>query len=97
MKEVKKFENKLLDRVEYVFESQASSTPSRADVKQEIVKKLKADEKLVSIEEVKSHYGSRTIHVKAHVYENEEVMNSLVAKHIAKRNEVPAQEAAAEE
>lgn len=90
MKEVKKFENKLLDRVEYVFETDASSTPSRQDVKAEVVKKLKADENLVSVESVKSHYGSRKIHVSAYVYGNEEVMNSLVAKHIAKRNEVPA-------
>lgn len=92
MKEVKKFENKLLDRVEYVFETQASSTPSRADMKEQIVKKLKADEKLVSIEEIKSHYGSRTINVTAYVYDNEEVMASLVAKHIAKRNEAPVAE-----
>ncbi len=90
MKEVKKFENKLLDRVEYVFETDASSTPSRNDVKAEVVKKLKADENLVSVESVKSHYGSRKIHVNVSVYENEDTMKSLVAKHIAKRNEVPA-------
>lgn len=92
MKEVKKFENNLLDRVEYVFEMDASSTPSREDVKSEIVKKLKADEKLVSIERVKSHYGSRKIHVVAYVYSSEDVMKSLVAKHIAKRNEAQVAE-----
>jgi len=93
MEQVKKFENKLLDRVEYVFEMSASSTPSRQDVKSEIVKKLKADEKLVSIESVKSHYGSRKIHIIAYVYDSEEVMKNLVAKHIGKRNEVPVAEA----
>lgn len=93
MKEVKKFENNLLDRVEYTFESNVSSTPSRQDVKAEVVKKLKADENLVSIESVKSHYGSRKVHVIAYVYTSEDAMKSLVAKHIAKRNEAPVAEA----
>ena len=70
MKEINKFENKLLDRVEYVFELEASSTPSRHDLKTEVVKKLKADEKLVSVENIKSHYGSRTIHLNVYVYDN---------------------------
>ena len=97
MKEIKKFENKLLDRVEYVFETQASSTPSRHSVKAEIVKKLKADEKLVSIQGITSHYGSRTIHVSAYVYSDLNVMQQLVPKHIAKRNEAPEQEVVQEE
>lgn len=86
MKEVSKFENKLLDRVEYIFETQASSTPSRQDVKAEIVKKLKADENLVSIQDISSHYGSQKIHVSVYVYDNADTMQSLVPKHIAKRN-----------
>lgn len=87
MKQIEKIENKLLDRVEYVFEMQASSTPSRDTIKQEIVKKLKADEKLVSIEKVSSQYGSRNVYINVYVYDSEEVMNSLVQKHIQKRNE----------
>ncbi|MCH8519285.1 MAG: hypothetical protein LAT82_00845 [Nanoarchaeota archaeon] len=86
MKEVSKVENKLLDRVEYVFEIQSSSTPSREELKTQIVKQLKADEKLVSIQEIKSHYGSQTIHIIVYVYESQDVMESLVPKHIAKRN-----------
>lgn len=90
MKEIKKVENKLLDRTEYVFEMESSSVPSRDQVKQDIVKKLKADENLVSIEEINSHYGTRTIHISVYVYESEDVKNRLVAKYIAKRN-APAQ------
>lgn len=87
MKQIQKIENKLLDRVEYMFEIQASSTPSRETIKQDIVKSLKVDEKLVSIERVDSQYGSRNIYIKVYVYDSEDVMNSLVQKHIQKRNE----------
>ncbi len=86
MKEIKKVENTLLDRVEYTYEMEASSVPSRDSVKEEVVKKLKADEKLVSIEEIKSHYGTRIIHVSVYVYNSEDIKNRLVAKYIAKRN-----------
>ena len=87
MKEIEKVDNKLLDRIEYVFEMEASSTPSRDTIKQDIVKKLKVDEKLVSIERVSSQYGSRNVYINVYLYDNEEVMKSLVKKHIQKRNE----------
>ncbi|MFT4244252.1 MAG: hypothetical protein ACMXYB_02235 [Candidatus Woesearchaeota archaeon] len=94
MKEVKKVENKLLDRVEYTFELQASSTPSRSELKAQIIKQLKVkDEELVSIQEIKSHYGSQTIQVIVYVYESKDVMQSLVPKHIAKRNNPAVEEA----
>lgn len=87
MEEIKKTENKLLDRTEYLFEMQASSTPSRESIKQDVVKKLGADDKLVSIEKVSSQYGSRNIYINVYVYENGDVMDSLVQKHIQKRND----------
>ena len=100
MKLVKEVENKLLKRkeIEALFEN--SPNLKKAEVLSQLSKKTKADEKLIVIEKMKNHFGSRDILVEAIVYENEEALNKITRSHIKKRMEKatakPVEEAAAE-
>jgi VCBS repeat-containing protein len=97
MKIVKEFENKLLKRKEVELTTEVEGTTlSRSDAKKQAVKALKADEKLVVVHSIKSHFGTRTVTVKVYVYEDEAILKKLTSSHILKRNEEPAQEEAAE-
>lgn len=95
MELVKEFDNKLLMRkeVEYI-EKSSTTTLGRQDAKAQVAKALGADENLIVITKIGSHFGSQDVTVLAYVYENEEAMNKLTPEHIAKRNAV---EAASEE
>lgn len=93
----KEFENKLLKRKEVVAEVETqNSTISRQDAKEQLAKKLKADEELIIIENITSHFGSRNATVTAFVYDDVETLKKITLKHILKRNEAPQSEEAQE-
>jgi ribosomal protein S24E len=87
MEVVKNFENKLLNRKEVIAKIvEKDPSMKRVEVKAQLAKKLKADEKLVVIKKINNHYGSRTVEVEAYVYDDAKTMEKLTPKHIAKRN-----------
>lgn len=89
----KEFDNKLLKRKEVVAEIETqSTTTSRKEAKEQLAKKLKADEKLMIIENITSHFGSKLTTVTAFVYDDEETLKKVTLKHILKRNEEPQAE-----
>ncbi|MFC1690900.1 30S ribosomal protein S24e [Nanoarchaeota archaeon] len=68
------------------------STPSRIDLRKEIAKKIKAEEKFVILKHIYTRFGQQWAKVIAHVYNNEEELNKfenkkLVAKHSGKKEE----------
>ncbi|MCA9459214.1 MAG: hypothetical protein KC589_03660 [Nanoarchaeota archaeon] len=97
MKVVSEKENKLLNRKDIIAHFDGlSETLSRVQVKAELVKKLKADEKLVIVDEIKIQFGSRDLDVTAYVYDNEVAMKKATSEHILKRNAPPKAEEEAE-
>lgn len=76
-------------------------TPSRQSIKDEVAKKVKADEKLVIIKKIQTYFGVNEAKITAVVYDNEEAMKSLefkkmIEKHNKpepKKEEKPAEEA----
>ena len=94
----KETENKLLKRKEIVVEiSNDGATISKQEIKSQLAKKLKADEKLIIINRIDSHFGSTLSSITAYLYEDEETIKKVSLKHILKRNEAPAQEVEAQE
>lgn len=97
MKVVSEKENKLLKRKDILAHFDGlKDTLSRVQVKAELVKKLKADEKLVIVDQIKIHFGSRDLDVTAYVYDNEKAMKKATSEHIFKRNYPPKAEEEAE-
>lgn len=95
---VKNFENKLLNRHDVVARIDSNgATPSRQEIKSQLAKKLKVDEKLVVIDKVDTSFGTRAADVSAKVYKDEETLKKLTLEHIAKRNIGPVVEEAVEE
>ncbi len=94
MKVIKELDNKLLKRKEVSYELDSEGTTiSRADIKAKAVKALKADEKLVVVNSINTHFGTTKTTALVFVYEDEETLNRLTPAHIQKRNEVKSEEA----
>jgi len=94
MKVKSDFENKLLGRREVsIVVENSDSTITRVEAKAQVVKKFEAEEDLVIIELIKSHYGNGDVLVKASIYDNKETLEKVAAKHIAKRNVTRVEEA----
>lgn len=65
-------EKRLFSRKEIVFESKENVTPSYEQLKAEIAKLLKTEDKLVVIKKIKHRYGTSKVLVNAYAYNNEE-------------------------
>jgi ribosomal protein S24E len=74
-------------------------TPSRADVRNEIARAVKAEGKLVSVRKIATEYGYRRAKVEAYVYASEAELAKGEPKHILSRHEPKKakEEGAAEE
>lgn len=87
MKVKSDFENKLLGRREVkVTIDNSEATITRIDAKAQVVKQFKAEENLVIVESINTHYGNGNVLVEASIYDNKETLEKVVAKHIQKRN-----------
>lgn len=88
MEIVKNFDNKLLHRKEIVGTlANSGVTPSRIQVRKEIAKKLKVDDKLVVVNKISSSFGNSNVTIEAVVYEKKETLEKLTHAHIKKRNQ----------
>ena len=93
---IKNVENKLLSRKEILAKiPNTGSTPSRADIRKELAKKLKADESLIVINLAQNYFGDSVVNVRAKVYDTKEALEKYARPHMVKRNTV-VQEAAEE-
>jgi len=82
-------ENKLLGRREIgATATYADKTPTKAEVKEELCKRLGLDPELVEIREIKQHYGLRVSDVTAYSYLSKDIMAKLL-KHRGKKGEKP--------
>jgi ribosomal protein S24E len=61
-------------------------TPSRADVRNEIARAVKAEGKLVSVRKIATAYGHRKANVEAFVYATEAELAKSEPKHILDRH-----------
>jgi ribosomal protein S24E len=77
--------NPLLGRKEVSFRTADKVTPSRSELKAELSKSLKKDEKLIVIDVVKQMTGSNIIGGKAKVYNNEKDLAKIELDYKNKR------------
>ena len=61
-------------------------TPSRADLRNDIAKLLKADSKLLSVRKIETSYGARKARVESYLYSSVAELEKLEPKHIKKRH-----------
>jgi ribosomal protein S24E len=77
--------NPLLGRKEVTFQVVEKITPSRADLKSELVKALKTKEELIVIDLVDQKTGTNLTTGTAKVYENEAALKKVALKYKNKR------------
>lgn len=95
MKIIENKENKLLSRKEIVaLFSDVKSTLTKKEIKTQVAKELKIEEDLIIINKVKNHFGKREFEVLINIYKNKKEMETIISKHIAKRNENPKEKEA---
>ena len=81
----------LLSRKRIIFSVKYDkATPSRHNLRQEIAKKVNADEKLVILKHIYTRFGQQWAKVITHVYQNETDLKKfedkkLVSKHMTKK------------
>ncbi|MDE1834090.1 MAG: hypothetical protein KGH64_02005 [Candidatus Micrarchaeota archaeon] len=74
-------ENKLLGRKEIkAYATSTDKTPTKAQVKEEICKKLNLDPELTEIREINQRYGIRTSDILLYSYADKETMHKSVRK-----------------
>ncbi len=85
---VKKFENKYLHRIEYLFRinHEAKGTPSRKEIRELISNALKISPELIVIRKIKTPFGVNEAYVEAFVYDSKEKLIEIEPKHILIRN-----------
>jgi len=82
-----KKENKTLQRQEVEIEIKNTKlTPSRKELRPKIAALLGAKEELTVIEKIDHTFGTNQGKVKAHIYENEEVMKKTEPAHLIQRD-----------
>lgn len=87
MEKVKNFENKLLGRRELVLKLDLDAkTLGRFEAKAMIAKEFKAEEDLVIVKEILSHFGSRSVTIIANIYNSKEALDKVSRDHLIKRN-----------
>ncbi len=92
LKIVSKKQNNLLNRIEVVASiSGFSSTPSRKDVGEAMCSELKCSPDCLVIREVHQPFGSKTVKVKANVYDSLELAKKREPEFIFNRGKVKAQ------
>ncbi len=75
------YENKLLGRREIrAYAVYSDKTPTKAEVKEEVCKKLSMDPDLVEIREIKQQYGLMASDITAYSYSSREIMDKLFKK-----------------
>lgn len=86
-------ENKLLNRkeVEAYLEEKAPSL-TRIELKNQLAKKLKVEENLIVIENIKTHYGKVGANVLAYVYADEVTLKKVTPEYLIKRNTAKVEE-----
>lgn len=83
---IDKKNNPMLERDEVSFEvSFSGATPSFADVRKEVVKKLKSNEKLTIIDSVAQRFGEHVARGYVKVYKNEQALK-VEPEHRIKKN-----------
>lgn len=95
---IKNVENKLLGRKEIIAKlPNKTGTPSRADIRKTLAKKLKVEENLVIVNFAQSAFGNSDVNVRAKIYDSKESLEKNARPHMVKRNAlVKAAEEAAE-
>lgn len=79
LKKVKELEYPLLNRkrINYEFEHNGKSTPSRKELKEEIAKKLNVDISLIVIRHIFTGFGMQKSKIIVNVYEDEKTLKLL--------------------
>ncbi len=86
-----KNENPLLNRTEIHFDCiyQGESTPNVLEVKNKLVALLDADKKLLVVDKVLPKFGEGRADGYAKLYDSEENLSKIEAKHILAKNQEP--------
>lgn len=94
-----KNENPLLNRTEIYFDCvyQGEATPNAVDIKNKLVALLDADKKLLVIDSVLPKFGEGRADGYAKIYDSEENLNKIEAKHILTKNQEPQKDEESEE
>ncbi|MBU2638531.1 MAG: hypothetical protein KJ955_06155 [Nanoarchaeota archaeon] len=86
----------LLKRKKVVVEMfEAGATPSRAVLKDEVAKKLKADVALLDIATIEHHFGGGKVKVVCYVYKDAKLAEKLTKDGLKKRKEARKKKPAA--
>jgi ribosomal protein S24E len=82
------YENPLAKRKEIKFkiDNRNTGTPNRYEVKQKLAALETADENLVFVKKIKTHFGDSKVLGEANIYENEEFANKFEPTYITIRN-----------
>ncbi len=85
---LEKNENQLLNRTEIHFEClyQGEATPKLLDVKSKLVAILDADKNLLVVDEVQPYFGEGRAKGYAKVYDSEDSLTEIEAKHVLEKN-----------
>jgi len=100
---IKKEEKSALPRKEVIVDLiYEGTTPSRAEIKQKILAKIKSKPELTIVKTIKPAYGENRAVVTVYVYDNVDAMNSIeyagvVTKSVPPKKEEKADEKPAEE
>ena len=78
--------NLLLQRREVEFTASGKTTPSRKELKAELAKTLKANEKLIVIDLIDQRMGTNINTGKVKVYDNEEALKKISLSYKTKRD-----------
>ncbi|MGC8572255.1 MAG: hypothetical protein ACP5RI_01110 [Candidatus Micrarchaeia archaeon] len=79
-------ENKIMDRREIEFYAVAEDkTPSKAEIKKEICKKLNLNPELTIVVTVDQEFGMKRSKVKVHSYKNSDSLKKFELKHVIDR------------
>ncbi|MGF7118132.1 30S ribosomal protein S24e [Methanobacterium oryzae] len=94
-----KTENPLLNRTEIHFDCiyQGESTPKVIDVKNKLVALLDADKNLLVVDKVLPKFGEGKAEGYAKVYDSEENLKEIEAKHVLAKNQEPQKDEESEE
>ena len=79
MKIISQNKSVLLKRTEIVanLDHVGKATPKRSEIKKQLAKEFKKDEKLVVIKHIYTNFGAGTSKIIANVYDNEEALKTL--------------------
>ncbi len=92
-------ENKTsLPRKEVEFEvTYDEKTPSRIELKEKFVQKLKSKPELTIVRKINNNYGNKYTRVDVRVYDDEKSLKAMENKELIEKNQPPKKEEASEE